>query len=163
MFSAVYVFKETVEHLLLSAGEGHHHHPGDEDVELYGWVVPSCVRVGKWLIEGTRIKFPLLLVFITFISLIATSMLYGNHSKLVNGTRSKVSFSAGELTPRLACPVTGNELPPLQALFNSSRYRYTNLHSEPPSRLARMLSNPYSIAPILISACIFLIPSAVSA
>jgi hypothetical protein len=38
MFSAVYVFKETVEHVLLSAGEGHHHHPGDEDVELLGWV-----------------------------------------------------------------------------------------------------------------------------
>lgn len=33
MFSSVYVCKETVEHLLLSAGgqEGHHHHAGDED------------------------------------------------------------------------------------------------------------------------------------
>lgn len=35
MFSAVYVCKETVEHLLLSAGGGggeggHHHHHGDE-------------------------------------------------------------------------------------------------------------------------------------
>jgi hypothetical protein len=39
MFSAVYVFKETVEHVLLSAGEGHHHHPGDEDVELLGLVL----------------------------------------------------------------------------------------------------------------------------
>jgi Co/Zn/Cd efflux system component len=31
-FSSVYVCKETVEHLLLSAGgqEGHHHHSGDE-------------------------------------------------------------------------------------------------------------------------------------
>jgi hypothetical protein len=38
MFSAVYVFKETVEHVLLSAGEGHHHHSGDEDVELLGLV-----------------------------------------------------------------------------------------------------------------------------
>lgn len=38
MFSAVYVFKETVEHILLSAGEGHHHHSGDEDVELLGSV-----------------------------------------------------------------------------------------------------------------------------
>jgi len=36
MFSAVYVFKETVEHVLLSAGEGHHHHPGDEEVEFLG-------------------------------------------------------------------------------------------------------------------------------
>ena len=33
MFSSVYVCKETLEHLLLSAGnvEGHHHHHGDED------------------------------------------------------------------------------------------------------------------------------------
>lgn len=29
MFSSVYVCKETVEHLLLSSGEGHHHHYGD--------------------------------------------------------------------------------------------------------------------------------------
>jgi hypothetical protein len=40
MFSAVYVFKETVEHVLLSTGEGHHHHSGDEDVELLGSVSP---------------------------------------------------------------------------------------------------------------------------
>lgn len=33
MFSSVYVCKETVEHLLLSAGgvQGHHHHHGDEE------------------------------------------------------------------------------------------------------------------------------------
>lgn len=36
MFASVYVCKETVEHLLLSAGggEGHHHHTGDEVVGL---------------------------------------------------------------------------------------------------------------------------------
>ena len=44
MFSAVYVFKETVEHVLLSAGEGHHHHPGDEDVELYGYGLVSYYK-----------------------------------------------------------------------------------------------------------------------
>lgn len=31
MFSAVYICKETVEHLLLAAGSSHHHHSGDED------------------------------------------------------------------------------------------------------------------------------------
>lgn len=30
LFASVYVCKETVEHLLLSSGEGHHHHHGDE-------------------------------------------------------------------------------------------------------------------------------------
>ena len=36
LFSSVYVCKESVEHLLLSAGagEGHHHHHGDEEVGL---------------------------------------------------------------------------------------------------------------------------------
>ena len=46
MFSAVYVFKETVEHVLLSAGEGHHHHIGDEDVELLGSV--NSTILGKF-------------------------------------------------------------------------------------------------------------------
>lgn len=36
MFSSVYVCKETVEHLLLSAGEGHHHHHGDEEPTTLG-------------------------------------------------------------------------------------------------------------------------------
>jgi divalent metal cation (Fe/Co/Zn/Cd) transporter len=31
LFAAVYVCKEAMEHFLLSAGEGHHHHAGDED------------------------------------------------------------------------------------------------------------------------------------
>ena len=35
-FSSVYVCKETVEHLLLSAGEGHHHHHGDEEPTTLG-------------------------------------------------------------------------------------------------------------------------------
>lgn len=36
IFAAVYVCKETVEHLLLSSGEGHHHHHGDEVTEFFG-------------------------------------------------------------------------------------------------------------------------------
>jgi hypothetical protein len=46
MFSSVYVCKETVEHLLLSAGEGqgHHHHKGDEDgLLLSGLVFTSYI------------------------------------------------------------------------------------------------------------------------
>lgn len=38
IFASVYVCKETVEHLLLAHGEGHHHHSGDEFVELTGYV-----------------------------------------------------------------------------------------------------------------------------
>ena len=30
IFASVYVCKEAVEHMLLSHGEGHHHHRGDD-------------------------------------------------------------------------------------------------------------------------------------
>ena len=33
IFAAVYVCKEALEHMLLSHGEGHHHHRGDEFVD----------------------------------------------------------------------------------------------------------------------------------
>ncbi|TDL27942.1 hypothetical protein BD410DRAFT_894079, partial [Rickenella mellea] len=65
IFSSVYVCKETVEHLLLSAGEGHHHHRGDEDLDTTG------------------IPFPTFLILITLISLISTSLFYNNHTKLI--------------------------------------------------------------------------------
>ena len=41
MFASVYICKETVEHFLLSAGEGHHHHYGDEETDVLG-----CVLIG---------------------------------------------------------------------------------------------------------------------
>ncbi|KAH0581225.1 hypothetical protein H2248_012342 [Termitomyces sp. 'cryptogamus'] len=73
MFSSVYVCKETLEHLLLSAGnvEGHHHHHGDEDESLVG------------------IEFPMFLAFITLVSVIWTSLFYDNHSKFVSATGSR--------------------------------------------------------------------------
>ncbi len=43
IFSSVYVCKETVEHLLLSAGEGHHHHRGDEELEVNGYAQSSSI------------------------------------------------------------------------------------------------------------------------
>ncbi|KAH9171889.1 hypothetical protein EDB89DRAFT_2070441 [Lactarius sanguifluus] len=98
MFSAVYVFKETVEHVLLSAGEGHHHHPGDEDVETLG--------------------------------------------KLVN--------------------VTGNQLPPLSALFDPSRFQYSQHTAEPSSRLDRLLRNPFSLVPVSASLLILLTSAIIS-
>lgn len=47
IFASVYVCKETVEHLLLSSGEGHHHHNGDEVQEFFGSVarVDTLVQV----------------------------------------------------------------------------------------------------------------------
>ncbi|EPQ50787.1 hypothetical protein GLOTRDRAFT_141301 [Gloeophyllum trabeum ATCC 11539] len=67
MFSAVYVCKETVEHLLLSVGEeGHHHHVGDETAGLYG------------------IEFPVFTILSSVASLTGSALLFNNHAKLVN-------------------------------------------------------------------------------
>ncbi|RDB17576.1 hypothetical protein Hypma_001148 [Hypsizygus marmoreus] len=76
MFSSVYVCKETAEHILLSAGgaEGHHHHHGDKDESLVG------------------IEFPIILAFIALISIMGTSLLCSNHSKLVKGMLFLSSF-----------------------------------------------------------------------
>lgn len=55
LFAAVYVCKETVEHLLLSIGqegkEGHHHHSGDEAVDIYGCVV-QCIGMRAMRLIG---------------------------------------------------------------------------------------------------------------
>ncbi len=42
IFTSVYVCKETVEHILLSSGEGHHHHHGDETASVFGCVSRWC-------------------------------------------------------------------------------------------------------------------------
>ncbi|GBE83471.1 hypothetical protein BKA93DRAFT_358544 [Sparassis latifolia] len=111
LFASVYVCKETVEHILLSSGEGHHHHHGDEVTEIFG------------------IDFPLFLLCTTFVSLLLTSFTFNNHSKLVS--------------------TAGNHIPPLTALL-PSRYRYGSLSplSFPP-RLANLLANPYTLAPLV--------------
>jgi len=69
MFSAVYVCKETVEHVLLSAGEaGHHHHADDESA-------------------STGLELPLTLIFITLFSLLGSALLFDNNSEILNITQ----------------------------------------------------------------------------
>ncbi|KAJ3514819.1 hypothetical protein NLJ89_g2153 [Agrocybe chaxingu] len=72
MFSAVYVCKETVEHVLLSLGGGHHHHHGGDEE------------------DGIGIDFPIFMSFFTFVSLFATAFFFDNHSKLVNITGNRI-------------------------------------------------------------------------
>ncbi|KAF7300236.1 hypothetical protein MKEN_01347600 [Mycena kentingensis (nom. inval.)] len=69
MFSAVYVCKEALEHLLLSAnvgdgttGDGHHHHTGDEE-------------------DG--IEFPGVTLFFALVALVASALMANNHARLV--------------------------------------------------------------------------------
>ncbi|TFK28241.1 hypothetical protein FA15DRAFT_584654 [Coprinopsis marcescibilis] len=118
MFSSVYVCKETVEHLLLSAGgEGHHHHSGDEQAHA-------------------AINFPVFVIFLTLISLLATAILYDNNTKLVN--------------------LAGNRLPSIQSLIRSLQSKPNTHYIEPPPThpVAIILSNPYVACPLLFCVAI---------
>ncbi|KAG6810098.1 hypothetical protein H0H92_013288 [Tricholoma furcatifolium] len=117
LFSSVYICKETVEHLLLSAspastagsgGDGHHHHHGDEDEGIVG------------------IEFPVLLACITLLSVLATSVLYRNHGKLVGVTHTRLHTLYTLLSSAIA-------LPPA---------------------IATALSNPFTLAPLVFASSI---------
>ncbi|KAF6757953.1 hypothetical protein DFP72DRAFT_889488 [Ephemerocybe angulata] len=122
MFSSVYVCKETVEHLLLSAGgqEGHHHHSGDEN-------------------PHTGIDFPIIIIFLTFASLLSTAFFYENNSHLVN--------------------LSGNRLPTLSTFMRSiSGSKRSHNHDAPPTDpLAIVLTNPFVASPLFIAASIILV------
>jgi len=110
MFSSVYVCKETVEHLLLSSGEGHHHHHGDE-------------------MEGLSIDFPIIMILITFISLLGTAIFYQNNTTIVN--------------------VTGNRIPSLGSIVRSLWTTSRHTHELPPTTtLTLILSNPFIAYPL---------------
>lgn len=86
MFSAVYVGKETIEHVLLSAGEaqGHHHHAGDESPGT------GSVSMSQYFIHEIEITFPnsvelpLILSSFTFFSLLSSAILFDNNSGIVS-------------------------------------------------------------------------------
>ena len=64
IFTSVYVCKETVEHLLLSSGEGHHHHHGDETASVYGCVLQLRATCGDIHDNGTVSSF----LFVCYLS-----------------------------------------------------------------------------------------------
>ncbi|KAF7338014.1 hypothetical protein MVEN_02025300 [Mycena venus] len=90
MFSAVYVCKEALEHLLLSAstGDGHHHHAGDEEA---------------------GIEFPVFTTLLAFISLALTALVLDNHARLV-------AFAGNRIPPLstllVKTPVYSTSTPP---------------------------------------------------
>ncbi|RPD61636.1 hypothetical protein L226DRAFT_552504 [Lentinus tigrinus ALCF2SS1-7] len=99
IFTSVYVCKETVEHLLLSSGEGHHHHHGDESASVFG------------------IEFPIGLLFITLLSLLSTTVFFHNNAKLVSTAGNRIPSLASMLPTRsryrasaLAYPAALNNL-----------------------------------------------------
>lgn len=117
IFSSVYVCKETVEHLLLAAGDDMRHHGGHHH-------------------HAESMGLPLVLTFITLISLIGSAFAFENHAKLVQ--------------------ITGRQLPQLTSLLPSTRTSF----SVPPKKnqaispLALLLSNPFSVSPIAFAVAI---------
>ncbi|KAK1225541.1 hypothetical protein PQX77_011511 [Marasmius sp. AFHP31] len=122
MFSAVYICKETFEHVLLTAGssensgggghEGHHHHHADESGQF-------------------GIDFPFLLLFLSLVSIVISAFFYGTHSKLVE--------------------LAGNRIPSIGRTIRSlSGTTPQHLHHEPPptTPLGILLSNPYVTSPL---------------
>ncbi|TRM67133.1 hypothetical protein BD626DRAFT_397094 [Schizophyllum amplum] len=129
MFAAVYVCKETVEHLLLSAEgsseQGHHHHHSiDED-------------------DVIQIEFPLFLPILALTSLLTTASLFNNHSKLLDIT--------GNVIPSPASLI--RSLSARSSVTAASRYTA----NQPATPLAQVLRNPYIISPIVFTALLLLV------
>lgn len=107
IFAAVYVCKETVEHLLLSSGEGHHHHHGDEVTEFFG------------------IEFPSVLLLITLFSLITTALAFDNHSKLVSTAGNHIPPLSSLLPSRYRYFTSSYTYPPRLINLLSNPYTLT--------------------------------------
>ncbi|KAI0791460.1 hypothetical protein BC629DRAFT_1593070 [Irpex lacteus] len=106
LFASVYVCKETVEHLLLSAGEGegHHHHHGDEVTDIFG------------------IDFPPYLLCITLLSLIGTATIFNNQSKFVSATGNHIPPVHSFIPTRFRHSLKQYTYPPLLANLLSNPY-----------------------------------------
>jgi hypothetical protein len=130
MFSSVYLCKETVEHILLSAGstggaEGHHHHIGDED--------PNSLP---------GIQFPYLLASIAFFTIILSAAVFDNHKSLVDVTGNRIPSM-----PTLIRLFT--------SLFSQRSSHITNVEPPPSSKLGVIMSNPYVVCPLAMCAAIW--------
>ncbi|KAJ3919513.1 hypothetical protein F5877DRAFT_40091 [Lentinula edodes] len=131
MFSSVYVCKETVEHVLLSAGnagggDGHHHHAGDEDPNGH-----------------LGIQFPYILASISFVTITMSAMMFDNHKKLVEITGNRIpSIST------LVRSFTSSVLSPLSSLSHQRRPTRANEDPPPSSLLGIIISNPYVVFPL---------------
>ncbi|KAJ3982937.1 hypothetical protein F5890DRAFT_279188 [Lentinula detonsa] len=135
MFSSVYVCKETVEHVLLSAGsagDGHHHHQGDED--------PNGL-VG--------IQFPYVLASLAFITILFSAVVFENHKKLVEITGNRIPSIPNLVRSVFASIISVFAQRPSSHL--SHPYSSTSEGSgsyQPTSVLGTVLSNPYVVFPL---------------
>ena len=152
IFASVYMCKETVEHLLLSAGDDQQHH-ADHHHHSDGYVVSPNLN----FVTECRILYrgllPMILAFLSLIFVVVNALRFDNHSKLVEGRYSP--YSASSLTHRVVSHqlVTGSQLPQLTSLLPSTR---TSFHvpkgkKQQPTPIDTVLSNPFSLSPIAFS------------
>lgn len=153
IFTSVYVCKETLEHILLSSGEGHHHHHGDEVSSVFGCVRrKSCVvvvlRCGQ-----DRVPYSPIIYHLRF----ASDHCYHIQQSLqacqqyVCSAVSCLSSCIGDIDEIRAA--AGNHIPSLASLLPArSRYRASTLAYPP--LLNNLLTNPYSLAPVLFASCV---------
>ena len=162
MFSSVYVCKETVEHLLLSSGEGHHHHHSD-DIEELGCVktIYKLLMVYSDWIYLPSVEFPIFMILFTFISLLGTAIFYQNNTTIVNGM---LSFPTIYYFVDLFFSVTGNRIPSLGSIIRSLWSTSRHTHELPPTTtLALIFSNPFIAYPLffcvsILFVCLILSP-----
>lgn len=150
IFTSVYVCKETVEHLLLSSGEGHHHHHGDETASVYGCVLQLRATCGDIHDNETVSSF----LFVCYLSPsfrssppLSCSTTTPNLSAVSPNPLSTHNVRDGPLLMRLRHIAAGNRIPSLASLLPSrTRYRASALAY--PSALINLLTNPYALAPV---------------
>ncbi|KAH7929037.1 hypothetical protein BV22DRAFT_1030074 [Leucogyrophana mollusca] len=129
VFASVYVCKETVEHVLLSAGsvehgDGHHHHAGDEG-------------------EVVGIVFPMYLLLTTLLALLGTSLAFGHHDVLVGVTNKRIPSPISVLRTLLRID---------QGHGHVAGRGEDGIGGG--GGLTRVLSNPYALPPMLFCVCI---------
>lgn len=94
IFASVYMCKEAVEHLLLSAGDDQQHH-ADHHHHSDGYV--ACPATSELLTESHlfyRGVLPMVLAFLSLVFVVVNALRFDNHSKLVEGSYSWYHLSS---------------------------------------------------------------------
>ena len=163
MFSSMYVCKETVEHLLLSVGEGHHHHHDDEEPTTLTWVAIHTYA----LLDESRFNDVLgsSSPSFSYSSLCCRSLPPRSILTITPGS-SMVSIPCRFLSPSepifiyISFKATSYHLPPIRSIIRNTFSRFPSIdkryHSTPTSPAHTILSNSFILSPILFCASILL-------
>jgi len=159
IFASVYMCKETVEHLLLSAGDDQQHH-ADHHHHSDGYVVSPNSNLITECRVFHRGALPTILAFLSLVFVVVNALRFDNHSKLVEGMYSLYNTSSPAHRVASRELVTGSQLPQLTSLLPSTR---TSFHvpkgkKQQPTPIDTVLSNPFSLSPIAFSLALLFPP-----